>query len=137
MNYISQNIKTLRMHFNLTQDDLAIKIDTKRHNIAQWEIGRAHPNVLFLQKLCEVFTIPISDMISKEIDENYFIKAEEVTTIYYNNESKSARELIKFLQDQLKEKDKIINKLLDQLKKHESEHGTTLVRGYSNNMGQT
>jgi len=113
MNFISQNIKSLRNHFNLTQDDLAIKIDTKRHNIAQWEIGRAHPSVDFLQRMCEIFDIPLNDLITKEIDESYFNNAEEQTAIYFNSQSKSATELVRFLQEELHEKNKIIKSLLE------------------------
>jgi len=117
MNFIPHNIKTLRLHFNLTQDDLAIKIDTKRHNIAQWEIGRAYPSVENLLKLCKIFDIPIMDLISVEINEGYFAKAEEAPAIYFNHNSDSAKELVRFLQEQVKEQRETIKSLLEIINK--------------------
>lgn len=124
MNFISQNIRTLRNHFNLTQDDLAIKIDTKRHNIAQWEVGRSHPSVEMLQKLCDLFEIPLNDVISKELDEHYFNKLEEQTAIYYNANSDSAITLVKFLQDELRAKNEIIKSLIEILNSGDSNKRT-------------
>lgn len=48
---ISQQLKFIRETIGLTQDDLALILDTKRNTISQWEREKNTPSVKSLQKL--------------------------------------------------------------------------------------
>lgn len=41
----------------MTQDDLAVKLNVKRHSICDWESGRTEPNVTHIQNIAEIFNI--------------------------------------------------------------------------------
>ena len=109
---ITHNIKALRKHFNLTQDELAQRINNKRDNITSWETGKAKPSVEIIKIICEKFQIDVKDFLSMELDATYFNSLQDRPAIYYNSNSESARELIEFLQEEIKEKNKIISQLL-------------------------
>ena len=56
-------IKEHREKCNLTQDDLADKLNTSRENISKWERGLAVPNTEYLKKLCEVLNCDVIDFL--------------------------------------------------------------------------
>lgn len=119
MDNISHNIKQLRIHLKLTQSQFASKIGNKVHNIGAWEEGRATPSYKILQQIANIFSIPLTDLIETEIDENYFSRIDEQPAVYFNKESQSAVEFVRFLQEELKEKNKVIKALLEILKEGE------------------
>lgn len=55
---INQKIKQLREERNMTQEDLAIAIDSKRSTIASWE-RNITPPLSELAKLADFFGVPI------------------------------------------------------------------------------
>ena len=112
MDVISKNIKQLRKHFKLTQAQFALKIGNKLHNVGAWEEGRGKPSYENLQRIANIFSIPVNDLIETELNDDYFTVINDKPAIYYNMKSESARELIEFLQEEIKEKNKIISQLL-------------------------
>ena len=50
-------LKKLRLDNDLTQEDLAKKIETSRSNIANYENDKNMPSVDILEKLSELFNV--------------------------------------------------------------------------------
>ena len=73
---IGTNIKELRKANKLTQYELAEKLNYSNKAISRWESGEVIPDVLTLNKLCEIFNIPLSQIFeenvtSKKVKKNY------------------------------------------------------------------
>lgn len=64
---IGNNIKELRKSNKLTQYELAEKLNYSNKAISRWESGDIIPDVLTLNKICEVFNIPLSQIFEKNV----------------------------------------------------------------------
>lgn len=58
-------LKKLRQDYNLTQDELAKKIDTSRSNIANYENDKNMPSVDILEKLAKLFNCTTDYLLGK------------------------------------------------------------------------
>ena len=67
MEYISSNIKFLRKQKSITQEQLAVALNTKRSLIGSYEENRAKPNYDTLIALSEFFNISIDALITKDL----------------------------------------------------------------------
>lgn len=65
---ISQNIVALRKKNQLTQIDLAKKINYSDKAISRWENGEVVPDVETLQSLAEVFNVPLTYLFEPHKD---------------------------------------------------------------------
>ena len=59
---IGNRIQEARKHQNMTQEDLATKLNVSRSTIASWESGRNIPDVNSLIELSKVLKIPFSSL---------------------------------------------------------------------------
>lgn len=66
---VSKNLTELRKENNLTQLDLAKKINYSDKAISRWEKGEVLPDLETLQTLSEVFEVPISRIIENQVEE--------------------------------------------------------------------
>ena len=66
---IGTNIKDLRKANKLTQSELAEKLNYSNKAISRWESGEVIPDVLTLNKICEVFNIPLSQIFEPNVTE--------------------------------------------------------------------
>lgn len=66
--YFKENLIYLRKISNLTQDSLAISLNVKRYNVADWEQGRAEPSFKMLSKICSFFDVKIDMMINQKLE---------------------------------------------------------------------
>ncbi|WP_066836377.1 helix-turn-helix domain-containing protein [Rufibacter ruber] len=64
---LSTNLKYLRKQHNLTQVQLAEKLEIKRSLIGAYEEGRAEPKLVTLVKMGQVFNLPVDDLISPDL----------------------------------------------------------------------
>ena len=58
-------LKKLRQDNNMTQDELAKKIDTSRSNIANYENGKNMPSVDILEKIAKLFDCTTDYLLGK------------------------------------------------------------------------
>lgn len=58
-------LKKIRQDNNLTQEELAKKIDTSRSNIANYENNKNMPSVDILDKLSKMFNVSIDYLLGK------------------------------------------------------------------------
>ena len=63
---LNENIRVLRKKLSLTQDQFAQQLGIKRSLIGAYEEGRAEPKLELLQKMAEVFSISVDDLIGKQ-----------------------------------------------------------------------
>ena len=62
---LGSNLKQLRKENNLTQEQLAILINVKRHNIVDWETGRSEPSINHLKALSRIFSTSINNLLGQ------------------------------------------------------------------------
>ena len=60
---IHMNLSSLRRQYNLTQEELAEKIDVTRQAIAKWERGDSVPDLQHCIELADLFQVSIDDLI--------------------------------------------------------------------------
>ena len=63
---VSKNIITLRKANNLTQLELAKKINFSDKAVSRWEKGEVLPDVETLQKISELFNVPLTSLLEKQ-----------------------------------------------------------------------
>ena len=55
--YIHKILKALRLNNNLTQEELAKKLNIHRTTYTKWETGVSEPNIFYIRKLVEFYKI--------------------------------------------------------------------------------
>ena len=63
---IAKNITELRKASNITQADLAEKLNYSDKSISKWERGDGVPDVIVLNKIAELFGVTLNDLVSDE-----------------------------------------------------------------------
>ena len=63
---IAKNITELRKASDITQADLAEKLNYSDKSVSKWERGDGVPDVIVLQKIAELFGVTLNDLISEE-----------------------------------------------------------------------
>lgn len=93
---IGQFIKSCRKNKNLTQQELADKLNISFKTISKWECGKGLPEVSLMLPLCEILEITVNDLLSAEYvkGEDYMEKAEENLLEVVNEKQKNKRILI-------------------------------------------
>lgn len=64
------NLKKIRQDCNLTQEELAKKIDTSRSNIANYENNKNMPSIDVLSKLSEILDCSVDYLLGKTNKKN-------------------------------------------------------------------
>lgn len=64
---IGNNIKELRKANKLTQYELASRLNYSNKAISRWESGEVVPDIQTLNKLCEIFNIPLAKIFDENI----------------------------------------------------------------------
>ena len=64
---IADNLVSLRKKHNLTQNELAKKLDYSDNTISRWECGEISPNIETLQKISEIYKIPLASLFEENI----------------------------------------------------------------------
>ncbi len=97
---LNENIRVLRKKLSLTQDQFAQQLGIKRSLIGAYEEGRAEPKLELLQKMAEVFSITVDDLIGKEfspdsvLPEKKFTRGKDVVVVTVDS---SERDNIEFV----------------------------------------
>ena len=69
---LGENLKKLRKENNLSQEQLADKLNISRQAISKWESGKAYPDIDNLILLRNIFNTTIDDLVLREdkVDDN-------------------------------------------------------------------
>ena len=71
---IGKNITKLRKKHNLTQNQLAEKLNYSDNAVSRWERGEVSPSIETLEQIAQVFNVPIANLLAED--------AWEITTKY-------------------------------------------------------
>ena len=63
---LGQNLYNLRTKANMTQEQLAEKMNVSRQSISKWESDAARPDLEKLKLLAELYHISIDELLGKE-----------------------------------------------------------------------
>lgn len=85
-------LKKLRLDNDLTQEDLAKKIETSRSNIANYENDKNMPSVDILEKLSELFNVTTDYLLGKSDIRKPEDKIKEEFTYAYHKEMEGLTE---------------------------------------------
>ena len=66
---LSENLKKIRKEKNLSQEELAEKLNVSRQSVSKWESGQAYPEMDKMLQLCEMFNLNIDDLLNRNINE--------------------------------------------------------------------
>ncbi len=68
----SKRIKYILEKHDLTQQELATKLDVSESTVGKWVLQKAVPRMGIIQKLSEMFSVPKSFFIDETIDEHEY-----------------------------------------------------------------
>ena len=58
------NLRILRKSKNISQEDLAEKVNVSRQSVSKWETGEAYPEMNNILQLCKIFHCNINDLVN-------------------------------------------------------------------------
>ena len=61
---ISTNLKKLRLHHKLTQEEVAFRINVSRQVIAKWEKGESTPDLGHCQALAKFYNVSLDNLVN-------------------------------------------------------------------------
>ena len=61
---ISTNLKNLRLHHKLTQEEVAFEINVSRQVIAKWEKGESTPDIGHCQALAQLYKVTLDNLVN-------------------------------------------------------------------------
>ena len=61
---ISTNLKKLRLHHKLTQEEVAFRISVSRQVIAKWEKGESTPDLGHCQALAAMYNVSLDNLVN-------------------------------------------------------------------------
>ncbi len=62
---LGQRLKELREKANMTQNDLAKKVNLSQQTIGHYEVGRAKPDIETLDKLAAIFDVSVDYLLGR------------------------------------------------------------------------
>ena len=66
---LSDNIKKIRKENNLSQEQLADKLNVSRQSVSKWESGQAYPEMDKVLQICQLFNLNIDELMNQDIKE--------------------------------------------------------------------
>ena len=63
MTSVGENIKNIRKKNNITQEELAEKLNVTRQAVSNWENGKSEPDIETLTNIAQIFDISIDELV--------------------------------------------------------------------------
>lgn len=63
----SDNLKQLRLSYNLTQKELAEELGTSQATYNKWEAGSVSPTLTSVEKIAKFFDVPVSRLVYNNV----------------------------------------------------------------------
>ena len=87
MNF-GENLKQIRKSKNMSQEELAQKVNVTRQSVSKWENGEAYPEMNNILELCKIFNCKINDLVHADMSDICSIDKEIVMSAVQLNEKK-------------------------------------------------
>ena len=88
------NLKTIRKNKNMSQEQLAEKINVSRQSVSKWETGEAYPEMNHILELCKIFHCKINDLIHTDMSDISSFDEKIVMDVVKLNEQKQTQVVI-------------------------------------------
>lgn len=72
---LSENLQNLRKIHNISQEDLAEKLNVSRQAVSKWENGNGYPETEKIITICEIFDCSMDELVKGKISND--IKSEK------------------------------------------------------------
>ena len=82
------NLKAIRKHRKMSQEQLAEKVNVSRQSVSKWENGEAYPEMHNILQLCKIFNCKINDLVHTEMSDFSSLDEEIVMNVVKFNEEK-------------------------------------------------
>ncbi|MBR6529036.1 MAG: helix-turn-helix domain-containing protein [Firmicutes bacterium] len=82
------NLKAIRKHHKMSQEQLAEKVNVSRQSVSKWENGEAYPEMHNMLQLCKIFNCKINDLVHTEMSDFSSLDEEIVMNVVKFNEKK-------------------------------------------------
>lgn len=79
--YFSRNLREFRLGKNMTQEQVAEKLDVSAQSVSRWECGNTVPDILLLPKIASLYEVTIDDLF-REKSVAYDNYAQRLTAVY-------------------------------------------------------
>ena len=80
---MKNKIKELRIKNNLTQEELAEKLNVSRQTISKWELGETNPNINQAKEISKIFNVSLEELVNeKRINKNIIKKIILIIAIF-------------------------------------------------------
>jgi len=63
---LGKRVKEIRLSKNLTQFDLAIRINKDQQSIHRLEAGKINPSYIYLLEVCKGLDIPVAEILNNQ-----------------------------------------------------------------------
>lgn len=83
----NENLQNLRKNRNISQEQLAEKLDVSRQAISKWESGTGYPEMDKLLKICEIFDCSLDVLMKGKVSEDA-THEKKIYDNFYNTFSK-------------------------------------------------
>ena len=94
---LGENLKKLRKEYNLSQEQLAEKLNISRQAISKWESGKAYLDIDNLILLRDIFNTTIDDLVLREdkvYDNKIEVKYSNTDEINYCKENTTEKDYL-------------------------------------------
>ena len=84
---IGNKMLELRKQNNMSQEQLAEKMNVARQTISKWELGETSPDLEQSKRLSQIFNVSLDDLVNNEIKNILFAKVsnmERLTKVVIN-----------------------------------------------------
>lgn len=78
---IGLRLKKYREQYNISQDELALKVFVSRQTISNWENDKSYPDIKSLTMLSNIFNVSLDDLIKGDIERMRIIDNEKVRSL--------------------------------------------------------
>ena len=83
---VGEKIAHLRIAANISQEELAEKIDVSRQSISKWEMNQATPQIDKILVLCDLFNISADELFRDKIDLKFNSSKERSVNKYFGTD---------------------------------------------------
>ena len=78
---LSENLQNLRKMKNMSQEELAEKLNVSRQAVSKWESGNGYPETEKIISICEVFDCSMDELVKGKITEDIKSEKNEYDTV--------------------------------------------------------